>query len=471
MLVKKFIFKKRYLAAVLAGFMFLTGCAGQKGPESEKREVKTGTVSLTDIHTAEYWINRRGEDHTVLMTAAEISDYNKMIQQNIGKEASLYDLDSLAEGMERAQLQSWLESSEIPSEGPYYSGSRQLSDADWKRIEANKNLDHIPEEPKVRWGVCTERSSVRTFPTADAVTAQQDDRYDDTFQETAILLNEPAAILHTSADGKFYYVCIRNYRGWVLADAIGLCKNYDEWKQAVDAQSFLIVTGSRYLLNEDPYEPAVSNRELTMGTKFALAEKPGTVKSIRNRVSYDSYIIDFPVRNEDGSLSYKEVLVPVSADVSVGYLEYTEPAVLEQAFKMLGEVYGWGGMVDARDCSSLVMELYQCFGFELPRNGSGLAMLPGEDNADLKDLTVKEKEDLLGEAAPGSILYFPGHIMLYLGEAEGKFYCLSATGSFAPEGTSENEVRKVNSVVISSLDVIRKNGNTWMESLEKLIRL
>lgn len=471
MLVKKFIFKKRYLAAILVCFVFVSGCAGREGKESVKKDSKTETDGMTGVHTSEYWLHQSEAENTVMMTGDEISDYNKMLREKIGKEASLYNLDDLKNGIEKAQLQTWLESSELPSEGPYYSGGRQLLDDDWRKIEKNMNLQNIPEHAKVRWSVCTERSSIRTFPAADAVTADPDDRYDDIFQETAILLNEPAVVLHTSADGKFYYICIRNYRGWVAADAMGLCEDYEAWKRAGDKESFLVVTGSRITLSEDPYEPSVSGRELTMGTKFSLAKEPGTIKSVRNRVSYDNYIINFPVRNEDGMLSYQEALVPVSSDVHVGYLEYTQAAILNQAFKMLGEVYGWGGMADARDCSSLVMELYQCFGFEIPRNGSGIAMIPGADNVDLTSMTVKEKEKALKDAACGSVLYFPGHIMIYLGEADGNFYCLSASGSFAPEGTSSREIQKVNSVIISSLNVIRKNGNTWMESLEKVIQI
>lgn len=171
---------------------------------------------------------------------------------------SLYELDSFENGISGEELRSWIEKAEFPSEGPYYTGDQEIPADYWEKVDENRNLDQIAEKPEAQWGICMERSSIRTFPMAEAVTGTPDDRYDDMLQETAILMNEPVVILHTSKDGEFYYVSLHNYRGWIAADAVGVCENYQEWKDVQEADDFLMVTGSRVFLSEDPYEPRVS---------------------------------------------------------------------------------------------------------------------------------------------------------------------------------------------------------------------
>ena len=52
--------------------------------------------------------------------------------------------------------------------------------------------------------------------------------------------------------------------------------------------------------------------------------------------------------------------------------------------------------------------------------------------------------------------------MLWGGERSGRPVCLSAAGSF---GAAEGPVRAVNTVVLTSLDVRRPSGETWLQAL------
>ena len=77
-----------------------------------------------------------------------------------------------------------------------------------------------------------------------------------------------------------------------------------------------------------------------------------------------------------------------------------------------------------------------------------------------------QKGEILRLTPPGSILFFPGHIMIYLGEEDGNYYVISATGSYKPASAISEEVITFHSVLVNDLNVQRKNGNTWLKSLK-----
>ena len=122
----------------------------------------------------------------------------------------------------------------------------------------------------VRWGVSVRRTSLRAKPTDALCPTRAGDRYDDPLQLTAVLPNEPMALLGESADGSFCYAETSYYAGWVPAEDIGLCRDLEAWRTAQEG-GFLRVTGSRVTLCCDPYEPRVSGAALPMGTSLPLA--------------------------------------------------------------------------------------------------------------------------------------------------------------------------------------------------------
>ena len=139
----------------------------------------------------------------------------------------------------------------------------------------------------VRWGVSVRRTSLRAQPTATPCPTRAGDRYDDALQLTAVLPNEPMALLGESADRRFCRAVTSYYAGWVPAEDIGLCRDLEAWRTAQEG-GFLRVTGSRVTLCCDPYEPRVSGAVLPMGTRLPLAAPPGTVRALRGRMSYDN---------------------------------------------------------------------------------------------------------------------------------------------------------------------------------------
>lgn len=395
------------------------------------------------------------------MSLEAIQRYNETLRKTPGEDAGLQDLDALREGVPQETLRAWL-GDFSPPEGLCWEDMRPLSSVDWFPLLENRNLDTLPESALPHWGMVTERCALRLLPTSIAVCQRRGDRYDDLLQETALLPGEPLAALHPSRDGQWWYAAASFARGWVPAGAIGLCRDWDTWQAAQRMERFLVVTGSGFALPQDPYAPG--RRELSLGTRLRLLSGPEEPRPLRGRVPYDCYLADWPIRAADGSLGFLPVAVPVSRPVREGWLPYRPERAWALAQTLRGEVYGWGGMLGGRDCSALVQELFRCFGFRLPRNSEGLSRLPGA--IDVFRRSPGEKRAILRRQQPGTLLWFPGHVMLWGGERSGRPVCLSAAGSFGP---AEGSARPVNTVALTSLDVVRPSGETWLQALARIL--
>lgn len=99
----------------------------------------------------------------------------------------------------------------------------------------------------------------------------------------------------------------------------------------------------------------------------------------------------------------------------------TRGNLLRQAFKFLGERYGWGHAYDARDCSGFVAEVYRSFVLQLPRNTGDLAGVTALDRIGLDDSASHSgRKALLAGAKPCDLLYIPGHVMMLVGHVDGQ---------------------------------------------------
>ena len=99
-----------------------------------------------------------------------------------------------------------------------------------------------------------------------------------------------------------------------------------------------------------------------------------------------------------------------------GYLPPSRENAIRQAFKFLGERYGWGHSYNARDCTGLVLEVYRSLGIVLPRNSSQQGSSPiGVTHRFADDADAAERMRVLRHCAAGDLLYSPGHVMMFLG--------------------------------------------------------
>ena len=134
--------------------------------------------------------------------------------------------------------------------------------------------------------------------------------------------------------------------------------------------------------------------------------------------------------------------------------------LLPELFASVGMPYVWGGAAGGQDCSHLVQEVFARFGVLLPRN-SGQQAEAGLAHIDLPPELPRQTRLGLLETLAGQaplLLYFPGHIMVYLGtDADGEPRVLHALGEAADAcpagGPGDEQIWRFEQVAVTGLDV------------------
>ncbi len=407
--------------------------------------------------TAGFWQEKDSCPDGLIMTVEEIAALNRAILDT--PETHMNDLETFVGTYNGTELAARSAAFESPK-GLYLYGL-PVPESYYEALRQNIRSAPVTEEMPYRYGFAVNRTVIKAYPCIDFLS---DDPLDPEWDEgvsSAAAVNEPLVILFTTADGSFTLVKSQSCEGWVPTADIAVCASREEWEACKNPADFLVVTGEKVYL-EPSVDQDLNEKMLTMGTILPLdEEQTGTVSF---RLPWNNYVVKMPARNPDGSFYQKDALLPVSRDVNVGFLPYTADNVVSQAFKSLGNRYGWGGMLNAQDCSSYVREIYRCFGLDLPRNTTRQAAIPA-GRADLSAMTAEEKKAVLDTLPAGTILIFPGHEMLYLGEENGLYYTINDVSSLVAPGQPENGIIKPRSVVVNDLSTLRGNGTTWLDNL------
>lgn len=405
--------------------------------------------------TADFWLAKLPAPRQLILDPAGIVSFNQAIGKALPR--TVVDLNAFPASLSRVSLRQWLAADRLPRGQERYSDGTLLTAAFYDQLEQNMNLPAIQEVNPVAWGFVVRRSDLRTFPT-DAAASEDDESDDfDLFQETAVNIAEPAAVLHRSTDGKWLYVQLVNYRGWLRSDDVALASDRQAW-QARRAMDFVVITGTKVAPRDAVMGKPVAEWRAGMGAKlpFFGMEKEG-------------YRIEVPRRDAKGAVIWQRAWIHGKADVSIGYLPYTRANILRQAFKMLGEHYGWGGLNEGRDCSSFVMDIYNVFGIRAPRNADQQEAAPGR-RISLRGIgDAAGRYALLAQAEPGATLHMRNHVMLYLGEHNGKHYAIHSLGSYgdASRPRADGSLPRIGvmQIVVGDLDLPLRSGRRFIEVL------
>jgi len=415
--------------------------------------------------SADYWVGKTDRPDEILISPEEIEAFNRNAFANDPNMVDLADYPTERPGIEVANI---IQSISKPyKQDLYYRDGGEVGDADYRRYTDSLNLSALPDIVPIRFGMILQRADMRTWPTEDIVFKSQETFDLDRFQENGLFPADVVAVLHESHNGMWVFVQSYNYAAWVRKKKVVIGQR-SEILQHRDSKDFLVVTGSKVTTNFNPHAPYISELQLDMGIRLPLANPADMTRDIDGQDPASSFAVQLPVNDGNGNLAFRTALIARSQDVRQGYLPYTHKSIIEQAFKFLGERYGWGHSYNARDCTGLVVEVYKTVGIALPRNSDQQGHSPiGENIRFSPEATAEEKLQSVAAGDAGDLLYSTGHVMLYLGTADDQPYVihdLSGSGWVDEDGKHQEGV--LNGVSVTPLTpMLTSPDATYFEQL------
>lgn len=432
-------------------------------------EKMSSIPNVTDeMLNPDFWISKLDDGDRVIMTPDEIEKYNRKIEEYVDE---VVDLQGYPDEVSGEVLKEMIGRYGVPRLPRYDEDGEMLGNDYYETLLNKRNMDGIRDKNPVRFGLVVRRTNMRSFPTDDLVMNKPGDIEFDRFQETALYVGTPLAVLHESSDGMWYFGQAGFYLGWVRVSDIAI-GDRSEVLDFAGKIPFIVVTGNHIKTGYNPYTAGVSEISLDMGVRLPLVGSPPAV--IDGQASQGNHVVWLPTTDPNGGLLLKEAMIPYPEDVSVGYLPYTRANIIRQAFKMQGERYDWGGKAGGHDCSAFIMDIYSSFGFDLPRNTGEQESMHGI-KYDLKNKSDEERAVVFAKLKPGAALYMPGHAMLYLGRVGAREYIIhdfsgyGDTDKRSPDG--EYSFVPVMEVAVSGLDLARTDGRTFMDSLTSAVQI
>ncbi|HVI26498.1 MAG TPA: SH3 domain-containing protein [Xanthomonadaceae bacterium] len=431
----------------------------------------SGVIGVEDAYLApDFWIARLQQPDAVVFDRARIAANNARL---VEVDDSLHDLAALPATLDRAQVAHWIEGlSRRPTRTLYGEDHRPVAAGALDAIVANAALDAIPASQPTRYGLAVRRAALRSFPTALRVFSSDDDTDIDRFQESALFPGTPVAIVHASRDGSWLFVVSPRYAAWVEADAIAEGAKDAVLGYAAKAP-YRVVTGAKVRTVFTPEEPRVSELQLDMGVRVPLADVAAD-KPVNGQHPYTAWPVELPVRNADGSLGFAPALVQRNADTASDYLPLTRANLIRQAFKFLGERYGWGHSYNARDCSGFVSEVYRSMGVLLPRNTSDQGVSPGLDHVRFTDKDGRATREAAARALEvGDLVYIPGHVMMVIGRIGDVPYVIHDTNGGRYLGADGRlHSMGLNGVSVTPLTPLRFNARErYIDVMTSIVRI
>ncbi|MCT7911171.1 SH3 domain-containing protein [Arcobacter lacus] len=275
-----------------------------------------------------------------------------------------------------------------------YLENHQLATKEWfdKQIQ-NSNFDEYNVVPKK--AITLKNTNVRVLPTNSPMFYNPllpgEGFPFDYNQNSLIKINTPIIISHLSKDKAWAYIESSSVGGWVEIDNIAF----------VDENFIKQFKNSNYFVSvkeKFPMYDSIFREYIKVGTIFPKEK--------------DNYLIAKKDDNANAIISHIQLN---SNEIEAMPITYNTENRVKILNELLNEPYGWGGLLNNRDCSSFTQDFFTPFGSYLQRNSK--AQTANGKYIDISKLTLDEKKEFIKkEAVPFSTLvYLKGHIMLYVG--------------------------------------------------------
>ena len=439
--------------------MLLCAAGGSGVFSAEEKLFFTAPSELPNVsrhmHTAGFWIKRHPAPDKVIMTPPQIEAFNNHIRNDL---KLTKDIFAVTRNFQTETLVADFEKilNDFTDKGHCTAAGTRNDTAFIDKARRNMNLPDVISGMAPRYGLVVQYTDVRFLPTAEGLYESPGDFDFDQLQNSSLDVGTAVAVVHQSADKKWYYVLTALSDGWVRKEDIALAQ-VKTVRDFVENPQFVVATvpKAEIFLNEAMTDYLEYVR---MGTRLPLVS-----------LSQGKVQVFVPIRDKDGKLQTVPSYVS-SASVHEGFLSLTPRTIYNQAFAMLNQPYGWGGMYGQQDRSAFLDEVFGTVGIILPRDSKNQAQV-GTLLAEFNEKTaVKEKLESLSAVPPAeALLWMKGHILLYLGMVDERPYAIHAVWAFRQRQGDRDVPRVLNRVVVSDLSL--GEGSQKGSLLKRLIKI
>jgi len=274
----------------------------------------------------------------------------------------------------------------------------------WIKNANFKNLDSVGQR-----AITTRHVNVRALPTTRSF-YHNPKRVGEGFpfdynQNSSYYINTPLYLSHYSLDKKWAFVRGSTAYGWIKVSAMAIVDSAFI-KKFKNGHYSVVVRDNLKLYRDKNYLKLVK-----LGSIFPIIQEGKKSKTTHylfaTRGKRGKATLQVATSTQKGLIIKKPIAMTARNVATISKQFYNEP-------------YGWGGLMQTRDCSSFTKDYFTPFGIFLRRNSSKQAKDGKYTN--IKGIPkAKKKRIIITKAKPfRSMLYVPGHIVLYLGEYKGE---------------------------------------------------
>jgi cell wall-associated NlpC family hydrolase len=461
---------------LLAATMLALAFAGAPLQAREANDALTvppsGVLGVGEAQlTPAFWIGLQAEPDRVILDHAAIEAQNAKLLQ---LDPSMHDLRKLPATLSREQVSGWINAiSERPTRQLYDVEGKPVPSATFDAMAADLALDTIPASQPTRYGLIVQRAAFRAFPTDLRVFSSKGDTDIDRFQETAEFPGVPVVITHASADGQWLFVLSPRYAAWTRKENVAEGSAAQVFGYA-DKAPYRVITGASERTVFTRERPEVSQLQLDMSTRVPLASGLAPDQPVNGQTAYAAYTLELPWRDAAGKLQFSPALLQKNTDTASDYLPLTPANIIRQAFKFLGERYGWGHSYDGRDCSGFVSDVYRSMGVQMPRDTSKQSISPALEHRLFTDKDSREARIKAAHALQvGDLVYIPGHVMMVIGQLHGQPYVIHDVGGMSYRKADGSKAHvKLNAVSVTPLlPMLFNDKQTFVDRMTSIVRI
>ncbi|PUD70834.1 C40 family peptidase [Helicobacter pylori] len=326
--------------------------------------------------------------------------------------------------------------------------------------ELIKSMDiaHYPSA-KIK-AVVVRDSDVRAVPTNKPYYLSQKGYPFDRYQNSLIFQGTPVLVTHFNLDKTYAHIQSSFVYGWIKVSDLAYMRDKDI-ELLTKLKNYVMPIKDKIPLYTDYGDFYTDAR---VGELFALI--PQSQNASQNPQKKELKAYGF-LKDAKGYVALQSVILD-EKDFFVFPKAFTSENMAYFIDTMLGQKYGWGGLLGNRDCSAFTRDSFANFGILLPRNSYAQSRY-ANNYVDLSSMKAKEKEDyIIKNATPfGTLIYLKGHIMLYLGAYNHQAIVAHSIWSVQTQKHFKTLSHKIGGVVITSLWLAEEHNGAF--SKKKLL--